>query len=134
LKDLVNFRKRLREAVLRIESGHAPAENFIKELNARLIEYPIQTALRKEGGRLVREVQFTPRKPRDFWGPIIGGAADLLSESNTSRIHKCAFCSVQFLDISKNGTRPWCGMNICGNKLKVAAYQRRKRAQIQNGG
>jgi predicted RNA-binding Zn ribbon-like protein len=133
LKDLIQFRERLREAVFRIESGHAPAEGFIKELNSRLLEYPLQTALSKEGGRLVREAQFTPRKPADFWVPIIDSAADLLSEANTSRIRKCESCVVHFLDISKKGSRRWCSMNICGNKLKVAAYQHRKRHQIQDG-
>ena len=133
LKDLIHFRERLREAVFRIESGHAPAEDFIKELNSRLVEYPLQTALRKEHGRLVREVRFTPRKPADFWAPIIDSAADLLSESNTSRIRKCESCVVHFLDISKKGSRRWCSMNICGNKLKVAAYRRRKPPQIQSG-
>jgi predicted RNA-binding Zn ribbon-like protein len=32
------------------------------------------------------------------------------------------------LDTSKKGSRRWRSMNICGNKIKVAAYQRRKRA------
>jgi len=133
LKDLIHFRERLREAVFRIESGHAPAESFIKELNSRLVEYPLQTVLRKEGGKLVREVRFKPRKPADFWAPIVDSAADLLSESNTPRIRKCESCVVHFLDISKKGARRWCSMNICGNKLKVAAYQRRKREQIRSG-
>ncbi|MGH6682050.1 MAG: CGNR zinc finger domain-containing protein [Bradyrhizobium sp.] len=34
---------------------------------------------------------------------------------------------MHFFDTSKKGSRRWCSMNICGNKLKVAAYQRRKR-------
>jgi predicted RNA-binding Zn ribbon-like protein len=127
LKELILFRERLREAVFRIESGYAPAEEFIEEVNMRLAQYPLQTALRKENGRIVREVQFFPEKPADFWALIIDAAADLLSETNTSRIRKCESCVVHFLDVSKKGSRRWCSMNICGNKLKVAAYQRRKR-------
>lgn len=127
LKELIQFRERLREAVFRIESGHAPDEDFVQEVNACLERYPLRTALRKEGGRLVREAQFAPRKPVDFWAPIIDAAADLLSESNTSRIRKCESCIVHFLDVSKKGSRRWCSMNICGNKVKVAAYQRRNR-------
>jgi predicted RNA-binding Zn ribbon-like protein len=41
--------------------------------------------------------------------------------------HSCESCVVHFFDTSKKGSRRWCSMNICGNKLKVAAYQRRKR-------
>ena len=62
-----------------------------------------------------------------LWAPIIDGAADLLSETEPSRIRKCESCVVHFFDTSKKGSRRWCSMNICGNKLKVAAYQRRKR-------
>jgi predicted RNA-binding Zn ribbon-like protein len=130
LKDLIHFRERLREAVIRIEGGHAPAEDFIKEVNSRLERYPLQTALRKKSGRLVREARFAPRKPVDFWAPVIDATADLLSHSSTSRIRKCESCVVHFLDISKKGSRRWCSMNICGNKLKVAAYQRRKRDEF----
>ncbi|WP_082661594.1 CGNR zinc finger domain-containing protein [Terracidiphilus gabretensis] len=42
-------------------------------------------------------------------------------------MRQCAVCVVHFFDTSKKGSRRWCSMNICGNKLKVAAYQRRKR-------
>jgi predicted RNA-binding Zn ribbon-like protein len=60
--------------------------------------------------------------------PIIDATADLLSEIETSRLRQCESCVVHFFDTSKKGSRRWCSMNICGNKLKVAAYQRRKRA------
>jgi len=60
---------------------------------------------------------------------IIDATADLLAETESSRIRKCESCVVHFFDISKKGSRRWCSMNICGNKLKVAAYQRRKRTR-----
>jgi predicted RNA-binding Zn ribbon-like protein len=129
LKELIVFRERFRDAVLRIEGGSTPAEDFIKEVNAKLLKYPLQTSLRKQGRRLVMEKIFTPRSPADFWAPIIGAAADLLAETEPSRIRKCESCIVHFFDTSKKGSRRWCSMNICGNKVKVAAYQRRKRGQ-----
>ena len=42
-------------------------------------------------------------------------------------MRKCESCVVHFLDTSKKGARRWCSMNICGNKVKVANYQQRKR-------
>jgi predicted RNA-binding Zn ribbon-like protein len=77
---------------------------------------------------VTRETSFEPRKPTDFWTPIIDATADLLAETESSRIRKCESCVLHFFDTSKKGSRRWCSMNICGNKLKVAAYQRRKRA------
>ena len=127
LEELIAFRERLRAAVLRMERGSAPTEEFIQEVNARLLQYPVQSSLRKQGGRIVRESAFDPRKPSDLWAPFVDAAAELLTEIDKSRIRKCESCVVHFFDTSKKGSRRWCSMNICGNKLKVGAYQRRKR-------
>jgi predicted RNA-binding Zn ribbon-like protein len=131
LKELIAFRERLREAVLRMEAGLPPSDEFLKEVNARLLHYPPHTSLRKRDGWIVRESLFDPQEPADLWAPIINGAADLISETEISRIRKCESCVLHFFDTSKKGSRRWCSMNICGNKLKVAAYQRRKRDSDQ---
>jgi predicted RNA-binding Zn ribbon-like protein len=127
LKQLIAFRERLREAVTRIESGSSPADPFLAEVNSLLLQYPLHSSLHKRDGKVIRETLFEPRKPANLWAPIIDAAADLLVETESSRIRKCESCAVHFFDTSKKGSRRWCSMNICGNKLKVAAYQRRKR-------
>jgi predicted RNA-binding Zn ribbon-like protein len=100
-------------------------------MNAKLMRYPAQTRLRMRGGKVARGKLFNPNKPADLWAPIVDSAANLLGEPETSRIRKCESCVVHFFDTSKKGSRRWCSMNICGNKLMVAAYQRRKRS-MQN--
>lgn len=132
LKALLSFRERMRDAVLRVEAGSAPAEDFIAEVNRGLLQHPPATALRKRKGRIVREPRFDPHRPADIWIPILDGAADLLSEPQTHRLRQCETCVVHFFDTSKKGSRRWCSMNICGNKLKVAAYQHRKRNSKPN--
>jgi predicted RNA-binding Zn ribbon-like protein len=130
LKDLVAFRERLRNAVLRIESGFALPDEFLQEINAGILRHPRARVLRKREGKIVREPHFDPQRPEDLWAPFFEGTADLLSESESNRIRKCESCVVHFFDTSKKGSRRWCSMNICGNKLKVAAYQRRKRGHV----
>jgi len=132
LKELIAFRERLREAVLRIESGMQPSEAFLSGLNSLLLQHPRHTSLRRRDGKLVRDTLFEFRRPADLWAPIADATADLLVETDSSRIRKCESCVVHFLDTSKKGSRRWCSMNICGNKLKVAAYQRRKRATVNS--
>ena len=127
LKRLLAFRERLREAVTRIESGSTPTDAFLAEVNTLLLQYPLHSSLHKRGGKVIRETLFEPRKPTDLWAPIIDATAVLLAETESSRIRKCESCVMHFFDTSKKGSRLWCSMNICGNKLKVAAYQRRKR-------
>ncbi len=127
LKDLIAFRERLRDAVLRLEGGLAPTDEFIQEVNRGLREHPASTMLRKQEGQMVRERLLDLERPTDLWMLIFEVTADLLSEPEIDRIRKCEACVVHFFDTSKKGSRRWCSMNICGNKLKVAAYQRRKR-------
>jgi len=128
LEELIAFREKLRKTVVRIENGSVPTDVFLAEVNSLLCQHPRHTSLHKRGGKVVRETLFEPRKPDDLWAPIIDVTADLLTETESSRIRKCESCVVHFFDTSKKGSRRWCSMNLCGNKVKVAAYQRRKRA------
>jgi predicted RNA-binding Zn ribbon-like protein len=46
------------------------------------------------------------------------------------RVRRCnrAGCVLLFYDTSKNGTRRWCDMAVCGNRAKAAAHYQRWRA------
>jgi predicted RNA-binding Zn ribbon-like protein len=130
VRDLVAFRERLRDAVLRLEAGSTPSDDFIQEVNRGLLRHPAATTLRRREGRIAREAHFDLKRPSDLWVPIFDGAADLLSEPEIGRIRQCEASVVHFFDTSRKGSRRWCSMNICGNKLKVASYQRRKRGAV----
>jgi predicted RNA-binding Zn ribbon-like protein len=129
VRELVAFRERLRAALLRLEAGLLPGESFLAELDGLLKEHPQRTRLRKEGSKLVLDALFEPRKPQDVWPPLAAATAELLARVEPSRIRKCESesCMVHFYDTSRKGSRRWCSMNLCGNRLKVAAYQRRRR-------
>jgi predicted RNA-binding Zn ribbon-like protein len=127
LKQLLAFRERLREAVVRIENGSSLSEAFLAEVNSLLLQYPLPALLHRRDGKVIRETSFELRRPTDLWAPMADGAADLLAETESSRIRKCESCVLHFFDTSKKGSRRWCSMNLCGNRLKVAAYQRRQR-------
>jgi predicted RNA-binding Zn ribbon-like protein len=128
LKDLIAFRERLREAVQRMEAGSIPSDDFIREVNTGLRQYPPTTVLRKRDGGLTREPFIDVERSSDLWTIIFDSTAELLSEPETHRLRQCDACVVHFFDTSKKGSRRWCSMNLCGNKLKVAAYQRRQRS------
>jgi predicted RNA-binding Zn ribbon-like protein len=51
---------------------------------------------------------------------LIGG----LIGDEPPRLHACASdtCRWLFLDTSKNRTRRWCDMKICGNRAKARRY------------
>jgi predicted RNA-binding Zn ribbon-like protein len=131
LEELIAFRERLRAAVVRQEAGAPVSDRFIAEVNLLLERHPSVIALRRKGGRLEREVVVEPEKPEEIWAPIARAVAELLSDVPTVRVRKCEACIVHFLDTSKKGSRRWCSMNICGNKVKVAAYQQRHRSMAK---
>ena len=130
LKELRKFRERLRAVVLLYEGGSTISARFLTELNRLLEKYPTRIAVSAKRGRLQREVRFEPSMPREVWAPIIAATADLLTEAESSRVRKCESCIMHFYDVSKKNSRRWCSMNICGNKVKVAAYQQRRRAAL----
>ena len=126
---LIGYRERLRAAVTRLESGLPPGHAFLSEVNLLLKKHPPRARLIRQGSSVVLAEDFELRRPSDVWAPIAAATAELLSEVEPSRIRKCESdaCVVHFCDTSKKGARRWCSMNICGNKLKVAAYRRRRR-------
>ena len=118
----------MRAIVVRQEAGFSVSTAFIAELNSLLKQYPNRIALQRKGEKLDLDAAFETEKPNDVWAPIATAVAELLSNLPPARLRKCEACVVHFLDTSKKGSRRWCSMNICGNKIKVAAYQQRKRA------
>ena len=59
--------------------------------------------------------------------PIARSAADLLTEGPLAAIRRCEGrdCGWLFLDTSRNRTRRWCDMRICGNRAKARRHHER---------
>jgi predicted RNA-binding Zn ribbon-like protein len=70
---------------------------------------------------------FEPFQSEDLFAPLVHSAAKLFAEADRNRVRKCGKCVLHFYDTSKKGTRRWCSMQLCGNRLKVAAYAARQR-------
>ncbi|MFG1814576.1 CGNR zinc finger domain-containing protein [Kribbella sp. NPDC049174] len=61
--------------------------------------------------------------------PVAHGAYELLTGPRAGRVKRCAGCPWLFLDQSKNGSRRWCSMEICGTDEKVRLYVSRRAAR-----
>jgi predicted RNA-binding Zn ribbon-like protein len=64
----------------------------------------------------------------DIVGPVAAAAVDLLRSDQLDRLQVCEACPWLFLDLSRNRSRRWCSMNVCGGTLKMRRYRARKRA------
>ena len=124
---LRKLREKLRKEILAWEGGSVVNNSTVDELNRLMADYPMRTRLKTKGCGM--ELWFEPRQPEDLFAPIAHGAATLFADLDRSRVRKCAQCVLHFQDTSKKGTRRWCSMQLCGNRLKVAAYAARQRAQ-----
>jgi predicted RNA-binding Zn ribbon-like protein len=121
------LRERLRKEVLIWEDGGALHSSTIKELNRLMAEHPMHIRLKTSGKVPSAERYFQPRQPEDLFAPLAHSAALLFAHVDHNRVRKCDQCVLHFHDTSKKGTRRWCSMQLCGNRLKVAAYAARKR-------
>jgi predicted RNA-binding Zn ribbon-like protein len=71
-----------------------------------------------------------PALDRVLW-PVSWSAAELLTHGPLDRIRECpgqGNCGWLFLDLSKNASRRWCDMRVCGNRAKARRHYTRTRA------
>lgn len=60
---------------------------------------------------------------------LVRDALDLIAGPDLDRVKDCANdrCTRLYLDVSRAGSRRWCGMSECGNAAKVNAFRARQR-------
>jgi len=127
VESMRELRERLRKDILGWEGGGAVHQSTIKELNRLMAEHPMHTSLRVGGKGPTTELYFETQQPEDLFAPLAHSAAALFANADRKRVRKCDHCVLHFHDTSKKGTRRWCSMQLCGNRLKVAAYAARQR-------
>ena len=127
LNTVRQFREKLRKEVLAWEGGADVHRATVEELNRLMAAHPMLSRLQAAGNVPSMELWFEPRRPEDFFAPLVHSAAKLFAEADRNRVRKCGQCVLHFYDTSKKGTRRWCSMQLCGNRLKVAAYAARQR-------
>lgn len=69
------------------------------------------------------------RSIEDALLPIAEAVGELVCDEDFRRVKQCegSDCTMWFLDTSKNHTRRWCSMSVCGNRAKAAAFRERQR-------
>lgn len=122
-----HFRERLRKEVLAWESGADVHRATAEDLNRLMAAHPMLSKLQATGKIPSMELWFEWRQPEDLFAPLAHSSAKLFAEADRNRVRKCGQCVLHFYDTSKKGTRHWCSMQLCGNRLKVAAYAARQR-------
>ena len=74
-----------------------------------------------------RSDKICPALDQVLW-PVAQSAAELLVQGSLERIRECpgqGTCGWLFLDLSKNASRRWCDMRVCGNRAKARRHYAR---------
>lgn len=123
------FRQQLRMMLDQIVVGEAVAPEIVAEINRWLAFQGGRLQLTQTTHGFRQQWQTVPIIPEHMLVPIAVLAADLLAEHDLTLIKRCnnPQCIRYFYDTTKNRSRRWCSMDTCGNRMKVAAYYRRKR-------
>ncbi|CDX26709.1 conserved hypothetical protein [Mesorhizobium sp. ORS 3324] len=69
-----------------------------------------------------------PATPIAFEAALAVSALSLLRDETVARLRICPNCSWLFIDRSRNSSRLWCDMAVCGNRQKANRYYRRRTA------
>ena len=127
---------RVREAIYRIFSnivdGRSPAPADLATLNADLSDALSRLQVVGKGGEFAWQWRSEGEALRSILWPVVRSAAELLASRDLGYLRKCAAenCRWIFLDTTRNRSRRWCDMRVCGNRAKVRRhYQRLKRTR-----
>jgi len=69
-----------------------------------------------------------PATPIAFEAALAVSALSLLRDETVARLRICPNCSWLFVDRSRNSSRLWCDMAVCGNRQKANRHYRRRTA------
>jgi predicted RNA-binding Zn ribbon-like protein len=123
-----------REAIYRLFSAladdRAPAGSDLARINAELSEASRHLRVaRRPDGTFDWAWEGVPLGLRRILWPVARSAALVLTSDDLGRLKKCpaADCGWIFLDATRNGTRRWCHMTVCGNRAKARRFYARNR-------
>lgn len=132
LKEVSDFRERLRETVINLANGKEIKPAEIDLINKTLREKTGYQKLQKTPDGFIKRFELDFSEPKKILAPVAESFADLLCYGDLSYLRKCERkdCILYFYDTTKNHKRRWCSMAICGNREKAAKFYRKKKSQV----
>jgi predicted RNA-binding Zn ribbon-like protein len=124
--------RELREAIAEIFyarlDGRRPSVASLRTLERFINAARLQQQLRWEEGRLAWDWRES-NADLPLWALSLS-ASDLMFSEDVHRVRACCNleCRWLFLDTSKNHTRRWCDMKVCGNRMKARRFKAQRRA------
>jgi predicted RNA-binding Zn ribbon-like protein len=128
LQRALAYRESVFRAFSALAEGTPPEPEDVQQINDSAIEALNHRQLEPANGRYSWVWRWNSKKALDciLW-PIAQSAADLLTSPELQAVRMCEApeCAWLFLDQSRNRTRRWCDMKVCGNRQKARRHYRR---------
>jgi predicted RNA-binding Zn ribbon-like protein len=123
LADAVAVREAIRELLLTNNGVDADAEGASKTLEDA--GRSAQLGVRFENGRPLLAPE--GHGARAAIGRVVATVAELAPTDEWKRLKTCRddTCRVAFYDKSRNRSRAWCSMEVCGNREKARSFRQR---------
>jgi len=129
LRRAVALREAIFELFVALARGQSAPESALDAVNAALPDALAALRLRPDAGGFSWRFVHGETDLAPILAPIVRSAAELLTSADLARIRECGSdtCFWLFLDRSKNGTRRWCDMKVCGNRAKARRHYHREK-------
>ena len=123
-----DLRERLHDTFTSLSAGKTPTTPTLAALSAHLSQWYAHGRLVPVSHSLQWVYSGDDELERPLW-EVARAAARLLTSPLVGRVRACAAedCGWWFLDDTKNASRRWCDMKICGNRDKVRRFRERNR-------
>jgi predicted RNA-binding Zn ribbon-like protein len=127
LRRLKELRARLARIVQSAINGKKPADEDLDVLASDAADAAREAELRMSGGRLERVIPVDKAGVATLRWRIVEAAIALLASEEMTRLGACPTCGWFFLDTTRNRSRRWCSMAMCGSVDKSRRYYWRTR-------
>ena len=116
-----------------VRTGAPAPAAALTELNHCLAEATAAAAIEPAAEGFIWRWPATTMPPERVLWPVARSAAELLTAANLNRLKACPgnHCGWMFLDMTRNGSRRWCEMEVCGSRAKMRRYHQRQRERAE---
>jgi predicted RNA-binding Zn ribbon-like protein len=127
--DDVALAHRLRAALrdmVDAHSGRRPGPTALSAVNDVMAALPLRLAFDEAGGA---ELVAAGDGVRGGLAQLLAAVVVAVGEGHWSRLKLCDedSCRWAFHDQSKNASKRWCSMSVCGNRAKTRSYRQRRK-------
>jgi predicted RNA-binding Zn ribbon-like protein len=123
--EIRELREAAAEVLYTVVAGKKPSSLAVKRLEECFANVKERQGLQWDGEKLEWVLQATGSPAELPLWKLTLSTAELVTSEQMHQLRECgnAECRWLFVDTSKNHTRRWCDMKICGNRMKARRFK-----------